>query len=88
MYLIAACLPRLRPLIIRLHSNLSASLLSLMGRYYKSGDPLPSATSAPQELNAESPRRAPRIDVKLTGKGKLDSLLGDNRPGDTVSGHS
>ena len=66
MYLIAACLPRLRPLIIRLHAAASASFSSLLGRHYGSNDPRPST-----DLGGQTPR----IDMKLTGQGNLTSLV-------------
>ena len=66
MYLIAACLPRLRALISRLHATVSASFSSLLGRHYGSNNPQPSATSE---------RQVPRIDMKLTGQGVLTSLI-------------
>ena len=66
MYLIAACLPRLRPLIVRLHTTVSESFSSLLGRHYGSNNPQPSGSSEPQ---------VPRIDMKLTGQGNLTSLI-------------
>lgn len=85
MYLIAACLPRLRPLIIRLHTRLSASFSALLGRYYGSDDPLASRTPGHQELSWEIRRLAPRIDVKLTGQGNLDSLITEKEEWDAIS---
>ena len=73
MYIIAACLPRLRPIIILLHTRLSASFSSLLERYYESHDPSQSPTAEHQGLRSKKQRLAPRIDVKLTGQGNLDS---------------
>ncbi|KAL8786598.1 MAG: hypothetical protein Q9195_008155 [Heterodermia aff. obscurata] len=70
MYLIAACLPRLRPLIICLHATLRVSFSSLLGRRYGSDDSLPSPTSG---------RQAPHIDMKLTGQGNLTSLTHEEK---------
>lgn len=75
MYLIAACLSRLRPLIIKLHTTLSASFSSLLARRYGSDDPSPSSNSPRQGVDNEKGRLVPRIDVNLTGQGNLDSLV-------------
>ena len=83
MYLIAACLPRLRPLIIRLSTTLSASFSSLLRRHYGSNDPLASPTAGRPTFSQDQ-RQAPRIDMKLTGQGKLTSLLAEEE--DTVTG--
>ena len=88
MYLIAACLPRLRPLIIRLHTRLSASFSSLLDRYYGSNDPLPSSTPGREGLSSGNRRLAPRVDVKLTGQGNLDSLITEKGEEDLVSSSS
>lgn len=75
MYIIATYLPRLRPLITRLHATLSASLSFLLGRRYGSDDSLSSLTLG---------RQAPRINMKLTGQGDLTSLIVEEKK-DVVS---
>ncbi|KAL9054066.1 MAG: hypothetical protein Q9162_004395 [Coniocarpon cinnabarinum] len=74
MYLIAACLPSLRPLIVRCHSMLSSSFGSILQRYRHYGaadaDGSPSADEGSHEAKARQ-----RIDVKLTGIGDCDTLV-------------
>ena len=88
MYLIAACVPRLRLLVVRLHTRLSTSFSSLLGRYQGSNDPIPSSATGRQGLSSDNRRLAPRIDVKLTGRGNLDSLNAEKEGEDAVSGSS
>lgn len=88
MYLIAACLPRLRPLITRLHTRLSASLSSLLGRYNGLNDNSSSVTRGWQGLSLGHGRLAPRIDIKLTGQGNFDSLTTKKEDEDVISGSS
>lgn len=78
MYPIAACLPRLRPLLNRLQITFSLIFSSLLVRRCGSSDDgspdLDSSCRACRELAAERGCKAPRIDIKLTGQGNLDSL--------------
>ena len=83
MYLIAACLPRLRALVSRLTATLSASLSSLLAarRRGASGEAHLIGMSPPKEdpdcdsaRSRRSERNAPRVDIKLTGQGNLESL--------------
>ena len=85
MYLIAACLPRLRPLIILLHTRLTLSFSSLLRRYLRSDNPSPSLTPGHEGQSSKNRRLAPRIDVKLTGQGNLDSLIRGREEECTVS---
>ena len=68
MYLIAACLPRLRSLCSRLHASLSSSLASLRARrqYLPSPD-LPGDVSSPTSDDQ------PHTNIKVAGQGDLDS---------------
>ncbi len=88
MYLIAACLPRLRPLITRLHTRLSASFSSLLGRYHGLNDNSSSVTQGWQGRSSGHRRLAPRIDIKLTGQGNFDSLTVRKEEEDVLSGSS
>lgn len=88
MYLIAACLPRLRPLITRLHTRLSASLLSLLGRYNGLNDDSTSVTQGWQGRSSGHRRLAPRIDIKLTGQGDFDSLTTKKEDEEVLGGSS
>ena len=84
MYLIAACLPGLRPLIIRLHASLSASFSSLLELYHGSSDPSSSPSPKIPGLSPRNRHLAPKIDVKLTGQGNLDSLNVEKEDEDAV----
>ena len=88
MYLIAACLPRLRPLITRLHTRLSASFSSLLGRYHGLNDNSSSETQGWQGRSSGHRRLAPRIDIKLTGQGDFDSLTTKKEDDEVLGGSS
>lgn len=76
MYLIAACLPSLRIVIMQVKTILSESVESLrgwhrsLGRSVRSREALPSQESRDSELH----RLRHKIDIDLTGQGNLDSL--------------
>ena len=74
IYHIAACLTRLRPLIFRIESY-----PSLLGRHHGSVDVSPAPTPEDQESRSERRRLTPRIDVKLTGQGNLDTLIAHSK---------
>ena len=74
MYLIAACLPRLRPLVARLHATLASSFSSLRGKRQESDGFSPSPHRGRGQLSSEHIRLVPRVDVPLTGQGNLRTL--------------
>ena len=74
MYLIAACLPRLRALFGHLRAVLGPPLSSIFTRRHRSEEDSPCSESPLPGSTSERRRLAPQINVRLTGQGHLETL--------------
>ena len=76
MYLIAACLPSLRPVVAQAHRTLGSILASMLRTFRSSNPPKPNDhdTSTRPRCRCQDPQL---IDVKVTGVGILETLLRD-----------
>ena len=82
MYLIAACLPFLRPLFLQPHRVVSSGIsrISSFGqRRYASGDDVSGSPEGGH--GGRMPESLKPVDVKLTGIGNVQSLI---RAGDAI----
>ena len=88
MYLIAACLPSLRIVIRSIYTIASNNLTSFVARYRgHAHDNGQSRVHANDKV--DTGQKTPEVGVKLTGAGKLDTLMRevDRMDGPTTYGH-
>ncbi|KAL9051355.1 MAG: hypothetical protein Q9162_006057 [Coniocarpon cinnabarinum] len=74
MYLIAACLPSLRIVVVRIHGGIKSKISHMVHRYHSKKSSGISSSPADHE-NCDSSLGQKHVDVKLTGAGNLDTLI-------------
>ena len=75
MYLIAACLPRLRSVFRDLHTLYSASLQPRLSKILGSKSKSARGGSAGDKRGFDSAGRTPNVDLTLTNQGQLQTLI-------------
>lgn len=85
MYLIAACLPSLRVLIRELHGSITSGLSSFRRRRSSADKGSGDSNSDGSPLNSVEKRGyAPKVNMKLTGLGNMQSWAVVSHAGDTL----
>lgn len=77
MYLVAACLPRLRSLLSQLHALFSTSVYPILARSRDVKEMSPSADSLQGRAGWTHRSRAPHLDMRPAGQGQLDTRPAD-----------